>query len=160
MSLSTPPLSDPRQQSEVREAPTRFFSTLKQLGPGLIIAGSIVGSGELIATTKTGAQAGITLLWLIILGCIIKVFVQVEMGRHTITHGQTALEALNQVPGRIGRINWIVAFWFLMMIASVVQLGGIVGCVGQAAAIALPLTGDYRDAIALPSQKEIAWMLQ
>ncbi|MCA8982541.1 MAG: Nramp family divalent metal transporter [Planctomycetaceae bacterium] len=152
--------ADPAKADPVRDAPTRGLSVLKQLGPGLIIAGSIVGSGELIATTKTGAQAGITLLWLIILGCVVKVFVQVEMGRHTITHGQTALEALNQIPGKVYSINWIVWFWFAMMIASAVQLGGIVGGVGQSAAIAMPITGDYRHAIALPSGKEIAWMIQ
>ena len=46
----------------------------------MIIAGSIVGSGELIATTKVGVEAGFVLLWLIIVGCIIKVFAQVEFG--------------------------------------------------------------------------------
>lgn len=45
--------------------PTNILGILGRLGPGLIIAGSIVGSGELIATTKTGAEAGFWLLWLI-----------------------------------------------------------------------------------------------
>jgi len=50
---------------ELVEAPPRSVpGILRRLGPGLIIAGSIVGSGELIATTKTGAQAGFWLLWL------------------------------------------------------------------------------------------------
>ncbi|MDQ3333420.1 MAG: divalent metal cation transporter, partial [Planctomycetota bacterium] len=59
----------------VREPPASFGGILRSLGPGLIIAGAIVGSGELIATTKTGAQAGIALLWLIVVGCLVKVFV-------------------------------------------------------------------------------------
>ena len=63
----------------VESPPVGLAQTLRRLGPGLIIAGSIVGSGELIATTKTGAQAGMTLLWLIIVGCLIKVFVQIEL---------------------------------------------------------------------------------
>ena len=150
---------DTRLENEVREAPKSLLSTLRQLGPGLIIAGSIVGSGELIATTKTGAQAGISLLWIIILGCVIKVFVQIELGRHTITHGKTALQALNQIPGRFLQLNWILWFWLLMMLFSIAQLGGIVGGVGQAAAIAMPLTGDYREAIQIPSHKEIVWLL-
>ena len=36
-------------------------------GPGMILAGSIVGSGELIATTRTGAEAHFDFLWLIII---------------------------------------------------------------------------------------------
>ena len=62
----------------IEEPPTSLFGILRRLGPGLIVAGSIVGSGELIATTKTGAEAGFWLLWLIIIGCVIKVFTQVE----------------------------------------------------------------------------------
>lgn len=86
---------DPRSKNDVIDPPTQRRDILRNIGPGLIIAGALVGSGELIATTKTGAQAGIFLLWLIILACVIKVFVQVEIGRHTITHGETTLSALN-----------------------------------------------------------------
>jgi Mn2+/Fe2+ NRAMP family transporter len=50
--------------------PRTLGATLLRLGPGMIIAGSIVGSGELIATTKAGAEAGFWLLWLIIAGCV------------------------------------------------------------------------------------------
>ena len=35
---------------------------LRQIGPGLIITATIVGSGELIVTPKLGASAGVTLL--------------------------------------------------------------------------------------------------
>src|SRR5690349_10620461 len=83
----------------VVEPPIDVRRILLRLGPGLIIAASIVGSGELIATTKTGAEAGFWLLWLIILGCVIKVFVQVELGRDAIVRGKTTLDALSEVPG-------------------------------------------------------------
>lgn len=135
------------------EPPTTFLSTLSWLGPGLIVAGSIVGSGELIATTKTGAEAGFALLWLIILGCVIKVFVQVEFGRYTITSGKTALDGLNEIPGpavsfkawgKPYRVNWLMVYWLLMTLASLAQLGGIVGSVGQALQISIPLTEKGR----------------
>ena len=126
-----------------RQAPPRTaLGILARLGPGLIIAASIVGSGELIATTKTGAEAGFWLLWLIIVGCVIKVFVQVEFGRFTITEGRTALEGMNLVPGpRLG-VNWLVWYWVLMFSMGLGQLGGIVGGVGQSLALSVPLTGD------------------
>ncbi|MGD9644106.1 MAG: Nramp family divalent metal transporter [Pirellulales bacterium] len=155
-----PPSMDPRTDAGIVAPPTTVLGILGRLGPGLIIAGSIVGSGELIATTKTGAQAGITLLWLIIVGCVIKVFVQIELGRYTITHGETTLAALDQVPGPRLRVNWIVWFWLAMMIVGVGQLGGIVGGVGQAMAISLPIFGDYQAAVETPSQKEIESFLR
>lgn len=150
-----PPDIDPAVGDETVEPPTKLGGILKRIGPGLIIAGSIVGSGELIATTKTGAQAGILLLWLIIIGCLIKVFVQIELGRYTIGHGETTLAALDQVPGPRYRVGWIVWFWLLMMLLGIGQLGGIVGGVGQAAALAMPVTGDYADATRYPSSAEI-----
>lgn len=124
--------------------PVSIPGILVRLGPGLIVAGSIVGSGELIATTATGAQAGFILLWLIVIGCVIKVFVQVELGRYTITSGKTTMESFAEVPGPgiRGRGNWLVWYWFIMFLASIAQLGGIVGGVGQALSISAPLTKD------------------
>lgn len=116
----------------------------RNLGPGLIVAGAIVGSGELIATTKTGAESGFWLLWLILIGCVIKVFAQVEFGRVTVTEGKTALEALDEVPGPRYRVNWIVWYWLIMTVVGIAQLGGIVGGVGQALALSVPLTDDGR----------------
>ncbi|MCA9112630.1 MAG: transmembrane Mn(2+) transporter, partial [Planctomycetaceae bacterium] len=152
--------SDLRSSDAVQPPPRGFANTVRQLGPGLIIAGSIVGSGELIATTKAGAQAGISLLWLIILGCVIKVFAQIELGRYSITHGQTTLVALNTLPGPRLRVSWILWYWLLMMLCTLGQLGGIVGGVGQALAISFPITGDYREAILAPSHAELAQHLQ
>ena len=130
--------------SDRRMPPTSITAIIRQLGPGLIIAASIVGSGELIATTLTGAAAGISLLWLIILGCLIKVFVQIEIGRATIISGKETLSALDTIHGpRIkGRGNWIVWYWFVMWVCSISQLGGIVGGCGQALAIVCPITAQ------------------
>ncbi|MFP6604535.1 MAG: Nramp family divalent metal transporter, partial [Pirellulaceae bacterium] len=131
--------ADPATQTKA--PPTTMGGIFRSLGPGLIIAGSIVGSGELIATTATGAQAGFTLLWLIIIGCVIKVFVQVELGRYTITTGMTTISGLNSLPGpKIGGGHLIVWYWFVMFLFIMGQLGGIVGGVGQALSISIPLT--------------------
>ena len=144
-------MTEDERGAETWEAPpTTVLGTLRHLGPGLIIAGSIVGSGELIATTKTGAEAGFWLLWLILIGCVIKVFAQVEFGRYSVVTGRTTMEGLAEVPGPRLRNhgNWIVWYWFLMFIASISQLGGIVGGVGQALAISVPLTAEGRARLA------------
>ena len=70
-----------------QDAPKDWRGILKHLGPGLIITACIVGSGELIATPKAGAEYGFSLLWFIIAGCMIKVLVQVELGRFAISKG-------------------------------------------------------------------------
>ena len=139
--------------------PRGVLATARHLGPGLIIAGAIVGSGELIMTTKTGAQSGISLLWLIVVGCVIKVFVQVELGRYAVTNRQTTLEALDSLPGPRLRVHPVLWLWAAMMLATMLQLGGIVGGVGQAMAIAVPLTGDYRESLLIPGTSELSFYL-
>jgi len=111
--------------------PTAWRDILRQLGPGLIIAAVIVGSGELIVTPKLGAKVGFTLLWFIILGCLLKVFVQIELGRYAISQGKTTLEALDTLPGpRLGA-SWIVWLWLLMYLALVAQVAGMVGGIAE-----------------------------
>ena len=132
------------EQSSVKEPPKTFGGVLRQLGPGLIIAGAIVGSGELVATTAVGAEAGFVLLWLIIIGCLIKVFVQIEFGRYTITTGRTTLSGMNEVRGPRARVNWLLWFWLVFSLVALVQLGGIIGGVGQALTIQQPLTESGR----------------
>lgn len=108
-------------------APDAFLARLRHLGPGLVISAVVVGSGELIVTPKLGATAGFSLLWLIVLGCFLKVFVQIELGRVAVARGLTTLEALNLVPGPRWRVSWVVWIWALMYLALVCQVAGMVG---------------------------------
>lgn len=112
----------------IKEPPTSFVGRLRLLGPGFILSASIVGSGELIATTTLGAKAGFIALWIIILSCLVKVAIQLEFGKHTIVSGETAMEAMGKLPGpRIGKAKWSVVLIFFLMILKVVQLGGMIG---------------------------------
>ena len=113
---------------KTRNPPDNFRGRLKFLGPSFILSASIVGSGELIATTTLGAKAGFITFWVIIVSCIVKVAVQLEFGKHTILTGETAMQAFNQLPGpRFGKARWSVWMVLLVMIIKLLQVGGIVG---------------------------------
>ena len=62
-------INDPYQlrPEEVIDSAKTFLDTLKRIGPGMILAASIVGSGELIATTTLGAKVGYAALWIIMM---------------------------------------------------------------------------------------------
>jgi Mn2+/Fe2+ NRAMP family transporter len=132
------------------EPPASLVGALGYVGPGLLVAATVVGSGELIATTKTGAQVGIIFLWLIILGCFIKVFVQVELGRYTLSAGEPTLQALDRIPGPRFRAGWVIWLWLAIAPAAFAIMGGVLGGVGQVMAMMLPITGDYIAALAKP----------
>lgn len=114
-------------RSPAAAAPADFGGILRQIGPGLIITASIVGSGELIVTPKLGASAGFTLLWFIIIGCLLKVFIQIELGRFTLARGLTTLETMNLTPGPRWVVSWLLWLWLVMFAATVFQVAGMVG---------------------------------
>jgi manganese transport protein len=125
--------------SAIEEPPTRFLGTLQRIGPGMVLAASIVGSGELIATTTLGAQAGYTALWVVLLSCLIKPVIQAELGRYTIATGETGLEALNHLPGpRAAKLNWLVWAWAVMVAATQLQVGAMYGGVSQVMHLLIP----------------------
>ncbi len=136
-----PPLQDPYRLRPdlIEEPPTGLVAIFRRIGPGLILASMIVGSGELIATTVLGAENGYTLLWLMLISCVIKVVVQNEFGRYTIGTGETSLEALNRIPGPRARVSWLVWFWFVAMITTMFGVGAMMGAIGEVLNITFPV---------------------
>ena len=122
----------------IEPPPSSFIDTFRRIGPGMVLAASIVGSGELIATTTLGAQVGFAALWIILVSCAIKPVVQGELGRYTIATGETGLEAFNRVPGpRLG-VNWLVWAWGLTVALTLLQIGGMYGGVSQVLHLLVP----------------------
>ncbi len=115
----------------VLKPPERFFPILGRIGPGLILTSTIVGSGELVATTVLGAENGYTLLWLILVSCIVKIVVQNELGRYAIGTGETTLEAFDKLPGPRWRVSWVVWLWFLVVLLGLFSIGGMLGGVSE-----------------------------
>ncbi len=137
--------------NQIEDPPARLAQALRQVGPGLILAGAIVGTGELIATTNLGAKVGFALLWLVIVSCLVKVFVQVELGRYALSEGRTTMGALADVP-RVGRFFGL--WWVLMMLATQLQLGAMVGGIGQALHVAMP---GVSAALGFAARPEVPW---
>ena len=125
---------DPYQldPAHVLEPPTRMRDILQRIGPGIVLSASIVGSGELIATTTLGAEVGYTVMWLIVFSCLIKALVQSFLGRYTISRGETGLEAFNRIPGKIGKVNWVVWAWAAMVLVTLFQICAMFIGVSQA----------------------------
>jgi manganese transport protein len=125
-------------RAAVEVPPATLTSALRRIGPGMVLAASIVGSGELIATTTLGAQVGFAVLWIIVLSCAIKPVVQGEFGRYTIATGHTALEGFNRMPGPRAGVSWLVWAWILTVTLSLLQVGGMYGGVAQVLHLLVP----------------------
>jgi len=113
------------------DAPRRLIDALRYVGPGLILTAGIVGTGELVLTPRMAAEHGFSLLWLVVLGCVIKVFVQVELGRYAVATGTPTLRAMNDIPGPRLRVSWILWIWLPVFIAMISVVGGILGATAE-----------------------------
>lgn len=121
------------------EPPQTFGGKLKKLGPGFILSAAVVGSGELIATTTLGAEAGYVTFWVIMLSCLVKVTLQLEFGKHAIYSGETIMAAFNRLPGpKFGKGHWTIWTWLFIQIFKLLQVGGIIGGVALTLNIAFP----------------------
>jgi len=117
--------------ADVVNPPEEFGAIMRRIGPGMILAASIVGSGELIATTALGAEVGYVCLWVVILSCLIKPVIQAEFGRYSISTGETGLAGLNRVPGPRAKVGWVVWGWLAMICVTRFQIGAMFGGVAQ-----------------------------
>jgi Mn2+/Fe2+ NRAMP family transporter len=125
----------------IQPPPQSLKAAVRRIGPGLVLASAIVGSGEVIATTTLGAQVGYAALWIVFVSCAIKPVVQAELGRYTIATGKTGLEGLDQVPGPRAGAGWLVWAWAATVSLTLLQVGGMYGGVGQVLHLLFPALG-------------------
>jgi len=141
--MNSPKTRDPYlvDSSSILPPPVSLRQKLKYLGPGFILSASVVGSGELIATTSLGAKAGFVTLWIILVSCLVKIVLQLEFGRQSITRGVSAMNLMNELPGpRFGkhRVSWGAWSWLVLWLFKPLQQGGIIGGVAIILNIAIP----------------------
>jgi Mn2+/Fe2+ NRAMP family transporter len=111
--------------------PSALLRSLAAIGPGIVVAGSVIGGGELINTPLQAAKFGFVLLWVVLLSCVIKYFLQIEIARHCLVHNRTTVQALNQVPGpKFRRTSWPVLIYMIGYLAGLLTVVGIIGALG------------------------------
>jgi Mn2+/Fe2+ NRAMP family transporter len=68
------------------------YSFLKLAGPGLVVAATGIGSGDVVSATVGGARYGVVLLWAIVAGAFFKFVLSEGIARWQLATGKTALE--------------------------------------------------------------------
>jgi len=87
-------------------------SVLRALVPGMLVAATGVGAGDLSTSALAGAATGVTLLWAVLLGCAMKWLLTEGIARHQLATGHSVLrETLALVPPAL---RWLLALYFLV----------------------------------------------
>jgi Mn2+/Fe2+ NRAMP family transporter len=126
----------------IKDPPKRFTGRLAFLGPGMITSAAVVGSGELLTATALGAQAGFVLLWLVLASTFVKVWVQIELARWSISTGKGAISGYNDVPPKIAGRGWLAWISLLMFVAYLIGQADVLSASAFAFSSLLPIGGD------------------
>lgn len=127
---------------KIKAPPTTFGGRLKFLGPGMVTSAAVVGSGELITATTLGAKAGFILLWLVFVSTFIKVFVQIELGRWSVSTGKTAATGYHEVSPRIAGHGWMSWLVLLMFLQFIIGQAGVISAGAFAFSAVFPIGGN------------------
>src|SRR3712207_614194 len=74
------------------EAPSTFGSRLRLVGPGLIMAATGVGAGDMGSSLNAGTVYGTIFLWTILVGAFVKYYLTEGIGRWYMATGYTILK--------------------------------------------------------------------
>ena len=118
---------------------------MSTLGPGLLIAATGVGAGDLITASLAGSEVGVVVAWAAVVGALLKWTLNEGIARWQMATGATLLEGwiLRLHPA----VQWAFLVYFLLW--SFVVGGALVNACGVAGASLIPL-GD-------PTVSKIVW---
>ncbi|MFD0417148.1 Nramp family divalent metal transporter [Streptomyces sp. NPDC127108] len=121
---------------DVASAPRK--SSWKYIGPGIVVAATGVGAGDLVATLIAGSNFGYTLLWAAVIGCVVKISLAEAAGRWHLATGRTLFDGWSS----LGR--WTT--WFFVV--YVVIWGFVYGAAAMSSS-GLPLQALFPDVMEL-----------
>lgn len=74
------------------EAPSTLGSRLRYVGPGIVIAVTGVGAGDMVSSLVAGTDFGMVLIWAVVFGALLKWFLTEGIGRWYMASGETMLQ--------------------------------------------------------------------
>jgi Mn2+/Fe2+ NRAMP family transporter len=113
-------------------------ATLALLGPGLLLAATGVGAGDLATAAFAGGRLGTTVLWAVALGALLKFGLNEGLARWQLASGQSFLEG---VATQLGRF-WLWLFLPYLLLWSYFVGAALISACGVAAQALLPLGDD------------------
>jgi Mn2+/Fe2+ NRAMP family transporter len=94
------------------EAPTTWGSRLRLIGPGLVVAATGVGAGDMVSSLTAGTEFGTILIWAVILGAVLKFALTEGLGRWYMATKTTILEGWHSM-------GWWASIYFMVYLALV-----------------------------------------
>jgi Mn2+/Fe2+ NRAMP family transporter len=123
---------------KIPKAAPKGLAILGLVGPGLIWSSEMIGSGEVILTTRVGSILGIGVMWAIILGIFLKYMIGLGGARYTICTGEGMIDMFARIPGPKNWVVWTVLI--VQFISATVSIGSIATAAGIFISHMLPIS--------------------
>ena len=107
--------------------PRGFRGLLRIVGPGVAVAATGVGAGDMVAAAKAGATFGVPVLWAAALGALLKFVLAEGVARWQLATGTTLVEGWVSSFGRPFQV-WFLAYlvlWTLIVSAALMSACGL-----------------------------------
>ena len=106
---------------------TRKLSLFAMLGPGLLVAATGVGAGDLATASFAGSLLGNGILWAAVLGAVLKYVVNEGLARWQLATGDTIIEGAVDKFGRV--FGWLflpyLLIWSFFVAAALMSGSGV-----------------------------------
>jgi len=105
----------------------KSIGLFRDIGPGLVIAATGLGAGDMIAASVAGARYGTTLLWAAVLGAIMKYAMNEGLARWQLATGTTLLEGwVSRLPKFFSLYFFIyLLLWTFIVAAALMAASGL-----------------------------------
>nr|WP_213810841.1 divalent metal cation transporter [Jeotgalicoccus sp. WY2] len=104
----------------------KFLSMIKEIGPGMLVAGAFVGTGTITTSIVAGTEHGYTLLWASVTAAVIITIILQEMtARLAMTTGEPLAKTVRDKLGLWASIMVIIAIVGGNSVYSVGNLTGV-----------------------------------
>ncbi len=127
-------------QSGPTEDLQRTTGLFRRIAPGILIAATGVGAGDLITASLGGSALGVVIVWAAVVGAVLKWFLNEGIARWQMGTGTTLLEGWVSKLGRW--VQWL--FIVYLLIWTLFTGGALVTACGIAGTSLLPLTDDLK----------------
>jgi len=102
----------PAGEASAGEAPSTWGRRLRLIGPGLVVAATGVGAGDMVSSLTAGTEFGTILIWAVILGAALKFALTEGLGRWYMATRTTILEGWHSM-------GWWASIYFIVYLALV-----------------------------------------
>ena len=123
---------------EGTQQPAPRTGILALVGPGLLVAATGVGAGDLAGAGLAGAKLGVGILWAVVLGAALKWLVTEQIARFQIATGDTAVEGIFTRLGPVVPVLFALFFFAWTWFVSIALIRACVAISSAALAPAIP----------------------